>query len=238
MVLCPGVNFWEERKLDCPEETLKVRLRSTETQSTYYINFVVEVEGVIDVHYASLTSQWVQHRVFYLDGHPSRYQPRPTGFNFGKQTGTGVFPLVISVPSGRECELSNGWMWSKEEAKATLNWRRGINGMASNIGYKQFPAFNVWNDPETVYARFIKYAKWFKNNHLKGYNITGEDQQRLLFLDSIGEATLDIFKRIWTEPSPRYGTSSRSRKTGCSIYTNFAALNKAITKPGIHLSQS
>ena len=36
-----------------PEETLEVRLRSTETQSTY--NIVVEVEGVIDVHYASLT---------------------------------------------------------------------------------------------------------------------------------------------------------------------------------------
>ena len=34
---------------------------------------------MIDVHYASLTSQGVQHRVFYLDGHPSRYQPRPTG---------------------------------------------------------------------------------------------------------------------------------------------------------------
>ena len=25
-------------------------------------------------------------------GHPSRYQPRSTGFNFGEQTGTGVFP--------------------------------------------------------------------------------------------------------------------------------------------------
>ena len=41
--------------------------------------FVVEVEGVIEVHYASLTSQGVQHRVFYLGGHPSRYQPRPKG---------------------------------------------------------------------------------------------------------------------------------------------------------------
>ena len=59
--------------------------------------FVVEVEGVIDVHYASLTSRRVQHRVFYLDGHPSRYQPRPTGLNCGEQTGTGVFPLVIAV---------------------------------------------------------------------------------------------------------------------------------------------
>ena len=53
---------------------------------------------MIDVHCASLTSQGVQHRVFYLDGHPSRYQPRPTGLNFGEQTGTGVFPLVIAVP--------------------------------------------------------------------------------------------------------------------------------------------
>ena len=32
--------------------------------------------------------------------HPSRYQPRPTGFNFGEQKGTGVFPLVIAVPHG------------------------------------------------------------------------------------------------------------------------------------------
>jgi len=46
-----------------------------------------------DVHYASLASRRVQHRVFYLDGHPSRYQPRPTGLNFGEQTGTGVFPF-------------------------------------------------------------------------------------------------------------------------------------------------
>ena len=30
-------------------------------------------------------------------GHASRYQPRPTGLNFGEQTGTGVFPLVIAV---------------------------------------------------------------------------------------------------------------------------------------------
>ena len=51
-----------------------------------------------DVRYASLTSQGVQHRVLYRDGHPSRYQPRPTGLNFGEQTGTGVFPLVIAVP--------------------------------------------------------------------------------------------------------------------------------------------
>ena len=31
-------------------------------------------------------------------GHPSRYQPRPTGLNFGEQTVTGVFPLVIAAP--------------------------------------------------------------------------------------------------------------------------------------------
>ena len=40
---------------ECPEKTLEARLRLTETQFTY--NIVAEVEGVIDVHYASLTSQ-------------------------------------------------------------------------------------------------------------------------------------------------------------------------------------
>ena len=60
---------------------------------------------MIDVHYASLTSQGVQHRVFYRDGHPSRYQPRPIGLNFGEQTGTGVFPLAIAVPI--ECKESS-----------------------------------------------------------------------------------------------------------------------------------
>ena len=58
------------------------------------------MEGVIDVHYASLASRRVQHRVFHLDGHPSRYQPRPTGLNCGEQTGTGVSPLVIAVLQG------------------------------------------------------------------------------------------------------------------------------------------
>ena len=55
-----------------------------------HTTFVVEVEGVIDVHYSSLTSQAVQHGVFYPDGHPSRYRPRPTGLNFGERTETGV----------------------------------------------------------------------------------------------------------------------------------------------------
>ena len=50
----PGTRsqFCRGRKPECPEETLEVKLRLTETQSTY--NIVVEVEGVIDVHYASL----------------------------------------------------------------------------------------------------------------------------------------------------------------------------------------
>ena len=61
---------------------------------------------MIDVHNASLTSQGVQHRVFYLDGHPSRYQPRPTGLNFDEQTGTGVFPLVIAVPRNNSLIVS------------------------------------------------------------------------------------------------------------------------------------
>ena len=53
---------------------------------------------MIEIHYTSLTSQGVQHRVFYLDGHPSREQPHPTGLNFGEQKGTGVFSLVIALP--------------------------------------------------------------------------------------------------------------------------------------------
>ena len=53
------------------------------------------MKGVIDVHFASLTSQGLQLSEFYQDGHPSRYQPRPTGLNSGEQTGTGV--LVTAV---------------------------------------------------------------------------------------------------------------------------------------------
>ena len=55
-----------------------------------HTTFVVEVEGVIDVRYASLTSQGVQQRVFYLDDHPSKYQPCSTGLNVGERTRTGV----------------------------------------------------------------------------------------------------------------------------------------------------
>ena len=76
----PSKSGWDRLKLN-PHTTL-----------------VVEVEGVNDVRYTSLTSQGVQHRALYQDGHPSRYQPHPTGLNFGEQTGTGVFPLVIAVP--------------------------------------------------------------------------------------------------------------------------------------------
>ena len=55
---------------------------------------------------------------------------------------------------------------------------------------------NVRNDPEIVYARFSKYAKRFKDNHLKAYNITDKHQKRSLFLYSIGEATRDIFEQL------------------------------------------
>ena len=65
---------------------------------------------MIDFHYASLASRRVQQRVFYRDGHPSRYQPRPTGLNFGEQTGIGVFPLVIAEPTVRNI---NNLFWRK-----------------------------------------------------------------------------------------------------------------------------
>ena len=71
-----GVNFeeggnWSARRKPPKSGWDRLKLNPHTT-------FVAEVEGVIDVHYASLTSHGVQHRVFYLDGHPSRYQPRPT----------------------------------------------------------------------------------------------------------------------------------------------------------------
>ena len=75
--------------------------------------------------------------------------------------------------------------------RSTLNWRRGFHRNREQNGnqhwlYKQFPEFDIRKDPETVYARFVKYAERFKNNHLKAYNITDKAQQRSLFLDSIG----------------------------------------------------
>jgi len=68
--------------------------------------------------------------------------------------------------------------------------------MAVNIGYKQFPEFDIRKDPETVYVPFVKYAERFKNNHLKAYNITDKAQQQSLFLDSIRETTRDIFEQL------------------------------------------
>ena len=82
----------------------------------------------------------------------------------------------------------------RSESDIILATRYKWNGI--NIGYKQFPKFDVRNYPETVYARFIKYAKRFTNNHLKAYIITDEDEQRSLFLDSIGGAMLDIFEQL------------------------------------------
>ena len=68
--------------------------------------------------------------------------------------------------------------------------------MVVNIGYKQFSKFDVWKDSENIYARFVKYAKRSKANHLKAYNITEKAQQWSLFLDSIGESTLNIFEQL------------------------------------------
>ena len=80
---------------------------------------------MIDVQYASLTSQGVQHRVFYLDGHPSRYQPRPTGLNFGEQTGTGVFPLVVAVPHYSGVVLWNSLPTNLRQAQTLASFKSG-----------------------------------------------------------------------------------------------------------------
>lgn len=53
-----------------------------------------------------------------------------------------------------------------------------------NISYKRFPEFEIRKppDPETVYARFAKYAEWFNNNHLKAYNITEQGTTTITIL--------------------------------------------------------
>ena len=96
-----------------------------------------------------------------LDGHPSRYQPRPTGLNFGEQTGTGVFPLVIAVHKKRKCSnvskkcqnkfdcLVNG-CYSLNLPKCTnrLNSRWGLclnyaNSWLWTLSYSWIPIFNL-----------------------------------------------------------------------------------------------
>ena len=46
--------------------------------------------------------------------------------------------------------------------------------MASNIGYRQFPEFDVRNDPEMVYAHFVKYASKIANLRLQSEQSTSE----------------------------------------------------------------
>jgi len=74
--------------------------------------------------------------------------------------------------------------------RKTSEWRSTLD--TSNFPNSTFRR----KDPETVYARFKKYAERFNNNHLKFYNIIDKAQQRSLFLDLIGEATLDIFEQL------------------------------------------
>ena len=60
--------------------------------------------------------------------------------------------------------------------------------MAVNIGYKQFPEFDV--------RTFRQICQTIQSNHLKAYNIKDKAQQRSLFLDSIGESTIDTFEQL------------------------------------------
>ena len=81
------VDFWVGKKPECPEKTLEVRLRSTATQCTYNIWSRGGRRDLCPLPRS--TSQGS-----YLDGHPSRYQPRPIGINFDECTGSeAVFPF-------------------------------------------------------------------------------------------------------------------------------------------------
>ena len=116
--------------------------------------------------------------------------------------------------------------------------------MAINIGYKLFPEFDIRKDPETVYARFVEYAERSKNSHLKAYNIPDKAQQRSLFLDSIGEATLDIFELLINTGTDLDGAVNALRdkfkESQNRLYNihNFAASSKERMKRGIRSSES
>ena len=103
----------------------------------------------------------VEHRVFYLDGHPSRYQPRPTGLNCGEQTGTGVFPLVIAVQQ---------WIYSDwkfiDISYSSVNFNGGAFACLGGPGGGAFADFvrprgralaNLWGTPRA----FDIYCTWF-----------------------------------------------------------------------------
>ena len=91
--------FCGGRKPECPEKILRSQVEID--WNSIHIQHFCSRGGRRDwcFYNASLTSQEVQHRVCYPDRHPSRYQPYPTELNFGEQTGTGVFPVVIAVPT-------------------------------------------------------------------------------------------------------------------------------------------
>ena len=94
---------------------------------------------MIDVHCGILTSQGVQYTVFYVDGHPSIWQPRPTGLNFGEQTGTGVFPLTIAVPPKDLSFCCGNYQISNqaEQTITTFESLQGISVLCSSAGRMQ-----------------------------------------------------------------------------------------------------
>ena len=87
---------------------------------------------MIDV--ASLTSQGVQHALFYLDG-----QPCPTGLNFGEQTGTGVFTLAIAEPPEDLSFCCGNYQISNqaEQTITTLESLQYISVLCSSAGRMQ-----------------------------------------------------------------------------------------------------
>ena len=63
----------------------------------------------------------------------------------------------------------------------------------------------------------------------------------MLFLDSIGEAALDILEQLSHTGTDLDGAVNALRdkyRTGCTTYTNFAASNKERIRRGIRSSQS
>ena len=83
--------FWGGRKTGVHGENPRSQVE-IDWNSAHIQHFVIEVEGVIDVHYASLTSQEYNTGKFsrWSPIQISRYQRRPIGLHFGKRTVTSV----------------------------------------------------------------------------------------------------------------------------------------------------
>ena len=92
---------------------------------------------------------------FNRDGHPSRYQPRPTALNFGEHMGTGVFPLMIAVP------LANR---SSRKWQEVSSYFRELPELLE-LSYWSYKQYNLKKKKRTALAIFIVHFSRLKKRN-------------------------------------------------------------------------